>query len=258
MFIEDEPVNLIRLLTKRISFLRAVDDGASDTQSLIEALELSESAVYKGVSELKEKGFLRETENGYRLTKFGELTRQSFDQLVAICETQPLLAFHWAESDLPPAVIYDGDLILSSEQEPYRPTEAFESLPENADSIRCLMDVAIRRQLERFRQFADEGVSVKLIVTEDVLDADTTDILNALVDAGVELYTTDRYPWSKLLIADTDERSVVGVGLGDERRIIKGYIEADTERVVSWANDRFERYRQDARRIDSHQDTIGI
>jgi len=167
----------LRFLTQsnnRAEALGVIADGEPIERTELESqLDASHRTVVRVVNSLEERGYLRETSHGLRLTPFGASVVTRFDDFLdwtsTVVEFGPLLqnappVFR----DLPTGALSDADLLVASNADPFSILDRVLSLRAEAAYIR---EVAPSIQRESIDQLAsrvrhDDELDVETVISK--------------------------------------------------------------------------------------------
>lgn len=254
---EADPRDAIRTLLQRSDLLGRLADGPATKRDLRDDLEVSRSTIYKAVRELEGRGLVEQDEGSVRLTLSGRLLvsryREFEASVSAVQRQQSLLAALPADAPLSPALLDGADSVLAEPVAPDRPLNYLEDVIREADQVVGFAPVALQRYVELFhQQLAGGGLTADVVFERAVLDRIRDDYGDRLRE-GLE---TDRYTFRAtdadlpfgLVVAE--ETRQVAVAVYGENGDAKGVIANDTPAALDWGLDVFERYREEAAKIE--------
>lgn len=133
----------IRLLHRRIEFLRCLESSPRRKPEIVDRLEWSRSTVDRAVRELQQAGLLKRDTEGYITTlagRFAATTYTEFTEMVSDVQTaKPLLQTFDRESPVSMASVWGVDRVRIDDHTPYEvPAELREAI-ESAHALTALM-----------------------------------------------------------------------------------------------------------------------
>jgi predicted transcriptional regulator len=260
---EDGPRDILAFLSQsenRVGVLAALSDGAPrDRYDLESTVDASRRTVLRVVNELSDRGYLRETGDGYRLTALGAHVHDQYaaavDGLDAVAPVAPFLAAVPAGVvDFDLARLADAEVTAATPGGSYAPLDRTLELRRAASRIRELAPDVERRSVEQIaeRVEAGEDVEIEIVLTPASLEtAESVDQYAAAHGAvaaadGVALYLTPE-PF-ELPVSVMDETVALVSGGMDGRP--DAVLETDDPVVREWAESYIDRYVALAERID--------
>ncbi len=260
----DSPIGDIAYLSRsqhRIPALVALAERPRSRSELCEVTGVSSSTIRRTLNEFEDRLWIRKDGYQYVATRLGEAIAAEMDALIDWFETERKLrdVWHWLPDDVsefPTETWSELTVSIADPDVPYRPVTRFESLLEKTTTVRFVRpEVALMDPcFDVLYQQVDDGVDVTVIDRPNC-----------------HRYFLSTYPerCSKLLQQDNftvlehDELPPHGTGLLDERVVISCYeqesgtvqamIDTDVPAIREWAQSVYERYRSDARPIESQR-----
>lgn len=223
-----------------------------ERHELVDHLEQSKSTVYKGITQLQERGLVASTARGLRPTLYGVVALERYDELAGTAELGELLA------DLPPetvdpAALVGAEAVLPDRQSVDRHLARLERLFEEARSLRGFSTALSPEQstIFRDRSVADD-LAAEWVLPAGLLghlyEVDPQGLEATVSAADVTLYRTERDPPFSLCLADLAEGPEVCIALGEEG-VVTGLLLNDTAASRRWAESEFERTKRSAERV---------
>lgn len=262
----DSPIGDLAYLARsehRIPALVALTERPRSRSELCELTGVSSSTIRRTVNEFEDRLWIRKDGYQYVATRLGEAIATGTEDLLERVETERKLrdVWHWLPdeiSDLPIEIWSDLTVTVADPDVPYDPVKRFESLLERTTTVRYLRpEVALMDPcFDVLCQQVNDGVDVTLI------DRPTchTYFRSTYPERSSELLQRDNFT-----VLEHDELPEYGTGLLDERVTISCYeqdsgavqavIDTDVPAVREWALSVYERYRSDARPIDTERPT---
>jgi predicted transcriptional regulator len=240
---------LVELLLRRHDVLRAVREEPRERHVLVDDLDQSKSTVYKALSQLQERGLVRETSRGLRPTQFGIAALERFDELAGTRALGDLLA------DLPPgtvdpAALVGAEAVVPDRQSVDRHLARLERLFREADSIRGFSPAISPEQSSMFHErTVDEDLAADLVIPSQLVDhihrVDPDGFAEAVAADGVTFYRADEEPRISLFLTSSPAGTEVSIGVGEDG-VLTGLIVNDTPASRRWAEREFQRLKADA------------
>lgn len=247
-----DPNDLVEIVSRRHGTLRALLDDPMERHLLVDELEKSKSTVYKGVSQLQDRGLITSTSDGLRPTLFGIVALERYEELARTAKIGDLLA------DLPPgtiapAALVGAEAVVPDRQWVDRHLARLERVFERADSIRGFSPGVSPEQTTTFHdRTVDDQLAAELVLPREILlhlhRADPTGLEDTIRADNVTYHQTDRDLPISLFLARSGEGTEVCIGLGEEG-LMTGLLVNETAESVRWAEREFERVKQAADRV---------
>jgi len=238
---------------ERWRVLAALADAPGSPASLAEALDVSRRTAQRHLSAFADRDWAHKTGGEYALTTTGELvvrTHESYlDALAAVDRYEPLYA-HVADSeDAPdPSWLGDADFVASTPENPQAPVQYYVDAVRSldADTVRMLSPVLSRLYHDAHADLAKRGAHTELVLPDAAVERAREENpveFHAILGLGVlDLYRTEDDVGVGLTV--TDHRALV-CAYGDDGQL-EAVVDATDDRVLAWATDAFERYRDAA------------
>ncbi|MCL9818277.1 helix-turn-helix transcriptional regulator [Natronocalculus amylovorans] len=260
----DSPIGDIAYLSRsehRIPALVALAERPRSRSELCEETGVSSSTIRRTLNEFGERLWIQKDGYQYVATRLGEAIATEMDDLLDWFETERKLrdVWHWLPDEVskfPIETWSELTITIADPDVPYRPVTRFESLLKETTTVRYLRpEVALMDPcFDVLCQLVDDGVDVTLIDRPNC----HTYFLSTYPKRCSELLQQDNFT-----VLEHDELPPHGTGLLDERVVIscyeqdsgtvQGVIDTDVAVVNKWAKSVYERYRSDARPIESRQ-----
>lgn len=246
---------LLETVARRAPVIKHLLDGRADKRELEAALDVSRTTVDRAVGSLSEAGCIAQRDGKWRVTFFGQLVYDEYEQLTANYEAltaaQPLL------SHLPPGapvdvkLLADAEILLADPPAPHAPVTQLEELLQHSAQIKGLSSVALPSYVPLFyRHIVERGVDTDLILDSDLVEHLWTTHsreMNSVLDTdnGMIWWLEEKPPFGFVLI----DAEVVWFAVYGEDGGLKGTLINDTDAAVTWATEVFHSYRQQAERV---------
>jgi len=169
------PNEFVLTSSVRTDIVLRVLEATTPTDALLSGIDASDSAVYNALSTLRNRGLIRECEEGWKLTAHGHLVAES---VAAWQSSEDFLATDPAfwknhEIDVIPAQfrrrlpeIGEYEIIRDTPQEPNRCMDVAISMLESAENC----DITTPYYSKRHQEAIPTDPETRLLVTREVLD----------------------------------------------------------------------------------------
>lgn len=241
--------DLVEVLSRRHGILRSLLDEPKERYVLVDDLDSSKSTVYKGVSQLQERGLIRQTSEGLQPTLFGVVALERYREMERTSLLGGLLR------DLPsdtidPAALVGAEAVVPDRESVDRHLARLERMFQTADSIRGFPRAISPEQSLTFHERAvNDYLEAELVLPEKLLRhlyrEDPEGLDKTLAADDIVILQTDREPRISLFLASSPVGREVYIGLG-EAGLSTGVIVNDTPETLRWAETRFERMKRGA------------
>ena len=161
--------------TVRTNIVSQLSAGEAPTDELIDGLDGSESAVYNALSELNERGLVREVADGWGLTGHGQLVAQSvsrWQSIEELVETDPEYWETYRINTLPPEFqrrlheITPYEIVRGVRPKVNRNHEVIRERMQTVDSCRLISPI----YLPENDPFIPDSPETKMLLTRGVVD----------------------------------------------------------------------------------------
>lgn len=235
---------VLDVLCSRLNYLEAIESGCSSKAEVADALDVSESAVYKAVRELRDHDIVEE--DAYGLSVTGRLLLDSHRRMQRIAEASELLD----EVDVPPEVLEDARPAMPERHAPQRPIDKLDRAVEDSGTLRGLAPTIIERYVTTVAEFVQEtGLDVEFVVESSVfeeLSGNYPEEFWSSVEEGMEvLATEEELPFGLALL---DDRVVLVVY--DDRGRVQGALFMRSAEALDWAEEVYESCRLEAEHVE--------
>lgn len=244
--------DLRRIVANRHRYLALLVGRTVRKPEIESELDVARSTVDYAVRELLECGLIDRTPEGFRATQFGELVHATFERYHATLEGT-VKAFdalaHLRPGTLDAPELFDGaDVVLPEAAALDRPLRRYIERIRRADRFRGVLPVVLEPYVEAIHErTVTEGRETELVMTPDVLRHLATTYVDRFSDVlGAEACSIFETPDNiavGLAIFEIDDRAEVGVLVHDDKGV-RGLVLNDSVAAVSWAEERYERYRR--------------
>ena len=241
----------------RRRLLERLSDDPGSPAELADALSAARRSVQRNLAEFADRGWAEKVDGAYRLTVTGELVADehadyldSLDRIEAFEEFYRYLPDRDHAPD--PRRLADASLTAASSTDPQAPVHRYVEVVRafDTDRVRMVSPVLSRLFHEAHAQLAFDGVHTDLVMSAETVERARE--MNpaefaAVTSVGVlDLY---RHPGPV----------EVGLTLGDDRLVVCAYdgdgalracVESADPSLLRWGADLFERYRDEAERVE--------
>lgn len=244
-----DPDDLIEILSRRHGILRSLLEAPKERHVLVDDLEASKSTVYKGVSQLQERGLLEPTDAGLRPTLFGTVALARYDELARTAAVGPELSA-LPPGTVDPAALVGAEAVVPDRQSVDRHLARLERIVRTADSLRGFSRAVSPEQTAIFHdRTVDDELSAELVLPGEILAhlhrTDSAGLEETVRADNVTYYRTDRELPISLFIATAATGTEVCIGLSDGG-LSTGLLVNDTAESRRWAEAEFERLKRSA------------
>ena len=159
----------------RTKIVSQLSSGPLPTDGLIDALDVSESAVYNALSELDERGLVREASAGWGLTGHGQLVAQSvsrWQSIEELVETDPEYWETYRINTLPPEFqrrlheITPYEIVRGERPRVNRNHDVIAERMQTVDSCRLISPI----YLPEHDPYIPDSPETKMLLTRGVID----------------------------------------------------------------------------------------
>lgn len=250
-----EPIRFLTQSRNRIRILQTVmEKEVCSRRECQQRLDISRTTIQRNLDAMEERGWVRETVDGYTLTTSGKHLVTNFGEFA-----ESVQRIHRLQSFLqrvPPREftvdirhLDDAEITVASPTDPYAPVERQADRLRTAEEFRLCTDVLGRNLFEDIcRRATSRGCEGELVLTAGALetlrsDPSYADLYADLTDADrIRLY---EYP-EELSYALGIIDGWVQISVEDERNRFQALVETDSPRLREWAEKRYAAHRQQA------------
>lgn len=243
--------------SQRIRILNALDNTNLDLRDLMAELESPRSTLQRNLSTLEERGWIEETQAGYKVTTAGVFIREKATAVDEMFETINEIAPFLSAIDDPATLdinqLKDTQLIVPAPSQPNAPIERLLNTFEETDHVRGCLPVVSWILSEIFiYKFLDDTHSYEYIFSKKALES----LRGHSSTSGREISQINRQTLSDLYVY-TDELPY-GLFITDDRLVLIAYtavgrihamIESANETTIEWGEEMFDQYKQQSNRL---------
>lgn len=237
---------------KRVDAFDRLLEGPASRGELQEELDVSRATLHRVATFLQEEEFAVETDAGLELTAVGREVAAAAtgyaERVGAARRLSPLL--NEVDLDALPVpldveLLADARVVLPKPGQPGRPAQRVVDAVEETERIRGFAPVVLPIYVEAFHREILDGMETELVVAPDVIDGldetYTDKFREAIETERLDVFVHEDVPLGLYVTAE-----MVGIVGYDEDDVVRIVVESDDEALRSWAEEVFERYREDA------------
>ena len=242
------PDEVLDVVAKRVDLLSELQSGPQRRSTLQKDCDISRSTAYTALKELTEYSLVTRTEDGYRLTLYGQVILEKYLTL-----QQQVGKLSAARDGLEPlSEVPDAERLLQSDPtivtptdcDPDRPVDVFEELVRGADKLVGFSPITRSRYVSLFGTCILDGELTASLINEtsvvEYLLENHHDDFEAVVTADhVDFYTTDADLPFGLLVVQSPTPMVV-CNLYDNQHTLQTLVYNDDPDAVTWGREIFE------------------
>lgn len=239
----------------RLTTLEALCDGAVPRSELQELTGTSRITIWRLLSDLEDRGWVRETDGGLVATAAGRLvverirsTQEALSTIEALDDLLDWLPLD--EMEFPIECLSDVEVVRPTTSDPQGPMRLASRQIEEASTIRILTHGFSPWVIDIMHERGTAGEQTGEIVTSTAVlkafleDPTLRSQLRELIEAGrLDYYRYEGSVPHILAILD-DER--VGMGVDDDAGRPRAALDIEDDIVLAWATRTFEQYKSDA------------
>ncbi|WP_257298000.1 winged helix-turn-helix domain-containing protein [Haloarchaeobius sp. FL176] len=252
----DDVGEVLKLLSKRRSFLASLYDEPKEKPELAADCEVARSTVGRAIRELEMAGLVVRGDEGFELTVPGRQVVDQFHRFEhavdAICGMDEWLSTLPQPDLIPPAMFVDGEVTQADIHAPDKAMRETVDLVSTAERVRGVSPSIHGAYVETFNErIQRDGLETELVFSADALTELATtyaDYLGEDTD-GVTLYQIDELPPLGLMLVDHDDGTTeASFGIYTENGV-QVVVRNTNPNAVAWLREEFESYRDEATEI---------
>ncbi|MFC4408574.1 helix-turn-helix transcriptional regulator [Haloarchaeobius iranensis] len=252
----DDVGELLKLLSKRRSFLASLYDEPKEKPELAADCEVARSTVGRAIRELEMAGLVVRGDEGFELTVPGRLVVDQFHQFEgsvdAICGMDELLSTLPRPDLIPPAMFVDGEVTQSDIHAPDKAMQETVDLVSTAERVRGVSPAVHGVYVETFNErIQRDGLETELVFSADALTELATTYADYIMgDAdGVTIYQIEELPPLGLMLVDHEDGTTeASVGIYTDNGV-QVVVRNTNPNAVAGLREAFESYRAEATEI---------
>lgn len=253
-----EEIEFLSRSPNRVAVLAALTDGPRERYDVEESTGVSRATLGRILEDFEERGWVREDQREYEATQLGAYVAEEFTDLLARFGPVPALneVAEWFPEEgfeFNLGCLADAEVVTPTRANALAPTTSIASHLREADHARILTYSVIPAATEACHHGTVEGdLEFEMVFAEGTFDVigdnphlveQTQEILET-GRAEVHYYHGDID--STVIVADDLVLLCLSGGEGAPRAVI----ETENPTVQSWAESRFESYRDEAEQLD--------
>jgi predicted transcriptional regulator len=249
-------MSIIDAATRRIEFLECLLEQPKDKRMLVDDIGMSRATVDRGLRELENAGLIKYTDGRFTLSTIGKITEYGlFDIIETIELGQRLRPFlRWVsydDFDIDIHLLADAELLLPEPGDPWAMMNRHVQVLKETDNGRVVQPVTSLYAMEAaYERIVNAGATGASVVESSVADTfQTNSNYTELVEGMIATGRFDLYVYGgniPYFIGVFDEIVQIGADKNGEPRAI---LETDSAKVLKWAENKYEEYRQQAKPV---------
>lgn len=253
-----EEIEFLALSPNRVEALARLAERPRTRRELAEATGASQPTLGRILSDFEERSWIAREDGQYVATATGELIASAFGELLDVVETEAKLrpVVPWLPTDaltFDHRHLSDATITVPTQVRPNAPVKRALELVRDAEDVRIVSYAFNEQSLEVVQERTAAGDQrFRGVLSSDAIGAIADDSalrrrLRALLDApAVEIRIADR----EIPVAATVADDVTHLFLRDEGGVLRASIDAADAAVLSWADEQFRRYWEDAEPLE--------
>jgi len=242
----------------RVVVLRALTQGVEEPTELRRELGMPRSTFRRVLSELQDRRYVEKNGRGYTATPLGEYVEEHFsDYLDKMGTVEKLSEFYEhvppSEIDVETETVAESDLVLSESFNPHAPVERFLEALDDGDTLRGLAPVVSNVYTEAYQKaLLEDSAESEVVFSRKIAEA-LLARQEEMFEYVMETCLTQSYVYDgefTLGLAIIDGK--VYIGSYDNDGIMRGLLENDTDEMLSWAEDYYERHKKEVEPFESY------
>ena len=249
-------MTIIDTATRRSEFLECLLEQPKDKRMVVDDIGMSRATVDRGLRELENVGLIEYTDGRFTLSTIGKATEQGlFNIIKTIRLGQRLHPFlRWVSYDnfdIDIHLLADAELLLPEPGDPWAMMNRHVQVLKEADNGRVVQPVASLYAMEAaYERIVNAGATGSTVVESSVADTfQTNPNYTELVEGMIATGRFDLYVYGGTIpyfIGVFDE--IVQIG-ADEEGEPRAILETDSAKVLQWAENKYEEYRQQSKLV---------
>lgn len=258
-----DPFGEISFLTRsenRVTVLETLAEAAHTERELVEATGISDVTVGRVLDDFEERGWIRETDGGYRTTKEGDLLAGDYRRLAdsmnvaarigPVREYLPVEEMDFDFRHLADARISDPETFA-----PLRAVDRWKRLIRDSDRVVGVAPVTSATTVvaEPFHEeVVENGMAFEVVVSTEYYETagarpELRRLLREQLRAGMEMFLADEADEPLPFVATFDD--LAAISGYDEAGTLRVGIETHADPVHEWIHDTYRTYRDGGRRL---------
>lgn len=247
----------------RRAALEALAEGPLHRKELEDRLDVSKTTCHRIIRHFDDRGIIRRTDDGYRLSRLGEVVAEEIGRAAVTVKTarelEPLLrAFEPTDVAFEISMFVDATVTRAQPDDPYPPISRFMELLRESNTLRSLDRTSIAPLYtdEIFNLIFEEGLEVEAIYPESVVEkliSEYDEPHRRAADVGRMTYRVfDDVTFGMSLFDDRVGLRAYDAGTG----ALLLFADTDDPEALSWAEEVYDHFREGARVPDWFPDWI--
>jgi predicted transcriptional regulator len=255
-----EAISFLTRSENRVDVLECLAGGPHTERELVAETGVSDVTVGRVLEDFEERGWVVETDDGYRRTRIGDMLAEDYsrlhDSMDLACRLGPV-------RDLFPVEEFSFDLRLLTDArvsapdgfDPLRAVDRWKELLRGADRFVGVAPAATGTTVvaEPFHEeITEHGLEFSAVVSQQYYEtvtsrAETRRLVREELAAGAEMYLAADETEFQVSVAAFDD--VATISAYDDAGNLRAGIESRAPPVHEWVLDTYETHREDATRL---------
>lgn len=253
-----ENIEFLTSSHNRTVVLRALTEQKAEPTELRRDLEIPRSTFRRVLSELQERRYIKKSRGCYKATALGEYVEYHFSDYLGKMDTVEKLSEFYehvppSEIDVEIETVAESDLVLSESFNPHAPVERFLEALDEGDRLRGLAPVVSNVYTQAYQKaLLEDSAETEVVFSRKIAEAllaRQEEMFEYIIDTCLtQSYVYDGEFTLGLAIID----GKVYIGSYDNDGIMRGLLENDTDEMLAWAEDYFERHKQEVEPFENY------
>jgi predicted transcriptional regulator len=249
-------MSIIDTATRRTEFLECLLEQPKDKRMLVDDIGMSRATVDRGLRELENAGLIEYTDGRFALSTIGKITEYGLSDLIETIglgqRLRPFLRWvSYDKFDIDIHLLADAELLLPEPGDPWAMMNRHVQMLKEADNGRVIQPVTSLYAMEvAYERIVNAGATGASVVESSVADTfQTNPNYTELVEGMIATGRFDLYIYGGTIpyfLGVFDETVQIGADEDGEPRAI---LETDSAKVLKWAENKYEEYRQQAKLV---------
>ena len=262
MATDTEIANAQKLVADRIDVLTLLEESRVPKREIVEELGYSRSTVNRAITQLADAGLVEDAPRGCQTTFVGSLIAaqyRAYSEIVEdIVQARDVLAELPRETDLPPTVLADAEVVTPGGPHPYDPYHAVEEVlnsPGADGDLRVYVPSFSNPRGLELAQHLAETLPIEIVFTDELLaelTADRTDKIETLCE--IDRFTAYRIsdgPRYTLVIAASESETQGAIVTHRADRNLGGVLVTDDADALGWMERRYADIRAESELLET-------
>lgn len=242
-------------VSNRLRTIEELADSPATQKDLVEATGTSRFTVSRYLDGFLERGWVERDDSNFHLTPLGHALYEEILKLVDTIDTLSNLddlVSHLPldEMDFDLSALQDANVIRPTPTDPFRQVRRSISIYDEADRAYILTHGFSPEHFEKIVEKAIEGAHIDMVTTQEIAEmvSGREDIQRGLSRTNGNVQVLVHPGDVPFLMAFSEEK--LSLSVVDEQAQPKGTIETQDAKVLEWAHHTFERYLEEAEKIE--------